>query len=184
MPTPTPSSAPASISPFLERLVRFLIPFFLPITSDLALVRAEILETLASYGARTRADMLNAVRIIAFSMSALDMLAEAKANEEMSHAMRLRYRACANGLNRASQQNEKILAARIACDQPGAAASAPDPAGDIPDTAIEASLRQVRSKIEAYRNRLSPTPAAHTQPTGRSAMFNALLAPGHTPAPS
>lgn len=38
---------------FLERMILFLRPYFLSITPDHDLARAEILETLASYGART-----------------------------------------------------------------------------------------------------------------------------------
>ncbi|WP_428485234.1 hypothetical protein [Rhodopila sp.] len=139
---------------FLERLVRFLIPYFLTITPDLNLARTEILETLISYGARTRAEMLNAVQIIAFGFSALDVLAEAKATE-MSPTLRLRFRGCANGLNRSCQQNEKALARRLTCDIPNVAAAEAEPLNDVPDPAVEEAIQQASAKIETYRNRLS-----------------------------
>ncbi len=63
-------------SPFAERLIRFLVPFFLTITPDLDAARMEVLETLASYGARTRSEFLNAAleRIDAIQTQMLDRL--------------------------------------------------------------------------------------------------------------
>jgi hypothetical protein len=208
-----PASRPPSVSPsgskstpsgsslFLERLILFLMPYFLSMTSDHDLARDEIVETLASYGARTRSEMLNAVQIIAFSFSALDVLAEAEAIREMSAATRLRYRGCANGLNRSCQQNEKTLAKRLACDLPDAPDPAldlaPDQAGepidDMPQEAVEAILQHAHAEIVAYHNRLpgvraatSPHPAPTSQdsrnerPPG-SAMMNALFTTGTPP---
>ncbi|MDB5400525.1 MAG: hypothetical protein JWQ55_2543, partial [Rhodopila sp.] len=63
----------------MERLIFFLMPYFTAATADLTLARLEVLETLASYGARTRSELLNAVQVIAFSFSTLDTLHEAKA---------------------------------------------------------------------------------------------------------
>ena len=172
----TPSTSPQT-TPFQERLVLFLMPYFRAVTTDLALARQESLETLAAYGARTRSEWIAAARIIAFSFSALDMLAEAKATE-MSASMRLRYRTCANGLNRACQQNEKILAKTLACDQPGAPQAPPEPASaptaqDLPDTQVEAALQQTAATIQSYRNRLSPHP---NQKPWSSPMLAALAA--------
>jgi hypothetical protein len=159
MPTPPPNA-------FLERLIRFLMPFFLTITPDLDAARAEILETLASYGAQTRAEMLNAVQVIAFGFSALDVLAEAKATE-MSPAMRLRFRGCANNLNRACQQNEKTLAQRQASSQQDAAQTAAEPIEDIPDTEVQAALQQAKAQIATSRARLSShRPTIAPQPPG------------------
>lgn len=150
-------------SPFLTRLVLFLMPYFRAVTTDFELARGEILETLASYGARSRSEMIAAARIIAFSFSALDMLAEAKVTE-MSPSMRLRYRGCANGLNRACQQNEKALAKSLTCDQPDAAQPQGEPADDLPDAEVEAALQLAHAQVEAYRNRASairPAAAPH-----------------------
>ena len=174
--------------PFQARLVLFLMPYFRPVTTDFDLARQEILETLASYGARTRSEMITAARIIAFSFSALDILAEAKVTE-MSVTMRLRFRSCANGLNRACQQNEQALAKSLACDQPNAPAPTAEPIDDLPDAQVEAALQQAHAQIETYRNRLSPTrPPSQQDPNPRpwgSAMLAALadqLAPLPPPA--
>ena len=123
MTQPAPSQpAPFQPSVFLEQIIRFLLPCFLATAVDLDAARQDILETLRSYGARTRAELLNAAQIIAFSLSALDTLSEARAGA-MSPSMRLRYRGCANGLNRSSQQNEQSLQQRLCADPVG-----PDPA--------------------------------------------------------
>jgi len=157
------------------------MPYFLVTIPDHDAARTEILETLASYGARTRSEMLNAVMIIAFGLSALDMLAEAKAME-MSPSMRLRLRGCANNLNRSSQQNEQILARRLACEVPAPPPPAAEPIDDMPDAEFAAALRQTHAQIASYRNRLSGTrPATAPQPVpernkrlGGSAIMNAF----------
>jgi hypothetical protein len=95
-------------SAFLESLIRFLMPFFIGTAVDIDAARAEILVTLDAYAARTRAELLNAARIIAFSMATLDTLTESKA-ADLSPSMKIRYRGCANGLNRSTIQNEKTL---------------------------------------------------------------------------
>jgi hypothetical protein len=181
--------APPQSSPFMEHLIRFLMPFFIVMTADINEARAEILETLASYGARTRSEMLNAVQIIAYGFTALDVLGEAKA-AEMSPSMRLRFRSCANGLNRSCQQNEKSLARRLARDVPEAAEPAIEPVNDLPEAGVQDILQQVQSKIDSHRNRLSgsrpPTgpkvlPAAQQEANKKlwgSAMMDALAEMG------
>jgi hypothetical protein len=201
IPSQTPNQTPAApprFNLFLERLILFLLPYFLSMTSDHDLAREEIVETLASYGARTRSEMLNAVQIIAFSFSALDVLAEATAIKEMSAATRLRYRGCANGLNRSCQQNEKTLAKRLACDLPDAPDPALDPAldpagepiDDMPQEVFEAMLQQAHAEIASYSNRLSgvrpatlPQPVPPSQPrnnmrSGGSAIMDAFAQMG------
>jgi hypothetical protein len=153
----------------MARLIRFLMPYFLTVTPDFDLARAEILETLASYGARTRSEMLNAAQIIAFGFSALDMLAEAKATE-MSASMRLRYRGCANSLNRAGQQNAKTLARRLACDLPDAIDPGAEPADDVSEAAVQEIIQQTQTRIDTCRNRLSggrPATGPHAIPASR-----------------
>jgi hypothetical protein len=155
MPLPSTALQP---SLFLERLVRFLIPYFIGDAPDAETARAEILETLQSYGARTRAEMLNAVQIIAFSFSALDLLQEAKMTE-MSPSMRLRFHGCANNLNRSSQKNEQTLAKRLACDPPNAETSA-EPIDDVTDAEAEETLRLVQATLAAHHASLSGTTTA------------------------
>ncbi len=120
-------SPPLTKSIFLDRLVCYLMPYFLPMTTSMDLARAEILETLQSYGARSRSELLNVVQIIAFSMSALDLLMASRVDTSLSQSLRLRFRGCANNLNRSSQQAEKTLAARLKCDLPTTPAPPPNP---------------------------------------------------------
>ena len=136
-------------NPFLITMIAFLEPYFICAGIDIATARAEIVETLGSYGTRSRSEILNAAQIIAFSMSTLETLREAKA-DEMSPSMRVRYRGCANGLNRSSQQHEKTLALRLACDLP----TAVDPVNDVSDAAAQEAAQQAQAKIDSYRNRL------------------------------
>lgn len=91
-------SSPATLQPgpFLKRLVTYLVPYFLAVTADKGQAEAEVLETLAAYGARTRAELVRAVQTIAFSFSALEVLAEAKMGApKMPATLRLRYLGCA-----------------------------------------------------------------------------------------
>jgi len=166
--TPTPQS-----SPFLERLILFLMPYFAAITPDPDLTRAEILETLASYGARTRSEMLNAAQIIAFSFSTLDSLAEAK-TPEMSPSMRLRHRGCATNLNRSGRQNEQTLAKRLASPVPNAPEPAAEPLNDVPEAEFEQALQHAQAQIATYRNRRSPAEEAENKRLWGSAMINIL----------
>lgn len=151
---------------FVERLILFLMPYFCTLTADHAAARAEIIESLESFGARTRSELLITAKIIAFGFSALDMLAESKAIHEMPLPLRLRYRGCANGLDRSCQQNEKALAKHLACDEPNAA----EPANDISENDMEESLQQAKAVIDSYRNRLSgarPATTPHAVQTSR-----------------
>jgi len=140
-------------SPFLERLIRFLIPFFTGVTADSEAARAEILETLVSYGARTRAELLNAVQAIAYGMASLDMLHQAQTTE-MSNSMRLRFVGCANNLTRNSLKQEEMLNKRLACDKPAATKPAAEPVNDVSDAEAEMTLEELGVKIESMRHRL------------------------------
>src|SRR5271154_7637555 len=102
--------------------------------------RSEIIDTLASYETRTRAEMLQAAHIIAFGMTTLDVLAEAK-TAEMSQSMRLRYRGCANSLNRSTLQTEKALDQRLGDEVlPAAFNPAPEPINDMHESELKAAI--------------------------------------------
>jgi hypothetical protein len=159
---------PAPSSLFMERMIRFLMPYFAAITPDLAAARADILETLASYGARTRSEMLSAVQIIAFGCSALDTLAEAKATE-MSASQRLRFRGCANNLNRSCQTNEKSLTRQMSCDAPAAAAPDAELIVNISDAEVDEITRRAQEAVETYRNRLTANRPSAGQPATNAA---------------
>jgi hypothetical protein len=144
---------------FMERMIRFLLPYFTVITPDLALARAEILQTLASYGARTRSEMLNTVQIIAYGFAGLEMLEEGRA-QELSPSMRLRYHGCANNLNRSCHLNEQALSKQLARDLPPAQPHA-EPTDNVPDAEAAHILHQAEAAIEARRNSVTPArPAA------------------------
>jgi hypothetical protein len=163
-------SSPAAIrpGPFLNRLVIYLLPYFLAVTSDEEKAKADILETLASYGARTRAELVKAVQIIAFSFAALEVLAEAKASQQMPPPLRLRYFGCANALNRHSEHSEKTLEKRLKCDLPAAVKSTAEPArtpvaepvNDLSEADADVTMQQAHNVIAAYRDRLTAARAA------------------------
>lgn len=148
---------PPKAGAFLETIIIFLMPYFIMVAADVKEARAEILETLGSYATRTRAEMLQAAQIIALGMTTLDVLADAK-SMEMSVSMRIRYRGCANGLNRATLQTEKALDQRLACDPPVADEPMPEPINDLAD--VPAAVEQVQATINQHRSRLPANPPA------------------------
>jgi hypothetical protein len=142
-------------SAFLESIIAFLLPYFTTAAKDVRDARNEIIETLESYGTRTRSEMLQAAQIIALGMTTLDVLAEAK-TADMSQSMRLRCRGCANGLNRSTLRTEKALDERLAYDLPAASETMPEPVSDVPDADLEIAMKHARAAIEAHRsNRVS-----------------------------
>jgi hypothetical protein len=145
---------------FVESIIAFLMPYFSIHAADVHGVRSEIIDTLASYATRTRAEMLQAAQIIALGMTTLDVLAEAK-TAEMSQSMRIRYRGCASGLNRSTLNTEKALDRRLDCELPAATPEpVPEPVNDVPDADMEIAMAQARAAIEAHRNSLPPRPAS------------------------
>ena len=170
-------------SPFLERLLAFLIPFFTGFTADIAAARAEALETLGSYGARTRAELICAVQIIVFSFAALETMAQAAA-PDISPNMRIRYRGCANNLNRGSQKTEQILARRLACDPPTATSAQAEPVNDLSDSQAQDMLRQTQAAIDDHRSRASANRSTpiHPSQVHPAQTHPAQIHPGQTPA--
>jgi hypothetical protein len=124
---------------FLETIIAFLLPYFTIGTADPSHARTEILETLASFATRTRSEMLQAARIVAFGMTTLDVLAEAR-TAGMSISMRVRFHGSANGLNRSALQTEKSLGHRLACDPLTVPEPMPDPGSPDPDPEIPVAV--------------------------------------------
>jgi hypothetical protein len=92
-------------------------------------------------------------------MTTLDVLAEAKTAG--SQSMRLRYRSCANSLNRSTLQTEKALDQRLGDEIPAAAPTAmPEPIDDMREAEIMAVI-QAKATINAQRPRAHPTAAPH-----------------------
>jgi hypothetical protein len=146
---------------FLETIIAFLMPYFIAASRDKQEARSEILDTLAAYETRTRAEMLQAAHIIAFGMTTLDVLAEAK-TAEMSQSMRLRYRGCANSLNRSTLQTEKALDQRLGDEIPAAApAEMAEPIDDMREAEIMAVIQQAKATINSQRPRANPAAAPH-----------------------
>jgi hypothetical protein len=136
-------------SPFRERLISYLLPYFLPLTADVELARAEVVETLESYGARTRSEMINAMRIISLSFASMDLLAAAN-DAEVPPDLQLSYIRHANSLARTCQQNENALAKRLATDLPDPVEQAVEPIDDASEAEIEAIIQQSQAQINAY----------------------------------
>jgi hypothetical protein len=170
MPPPPPYSA------FRERLMTYLLPYFLPLAKDFEQARQEVTETLDSYGARTRAELINAMRVIALSFTSMELLAGTKGTD-MPPEMRLQYIRHANSLARTCQQNENALAKRLAADPPPpelvaapvaepvaepapapVAEPAPEPAEDISEAEVEALIQRTHAQIIAYRKSIPEPP--------------------------
>ncbi len=176
---------------FLETIIAFLLPYFSAASRDKHEARSEILDTLAAYETRTRAEMLMAAHIIALGMTTLDVLAEAK-TAEMSQAMRLRYRGCANSLNRSTLQTEKALDQRLGDEIPAAPAEMQEPVDDMRQPEIMAAIQEYKAKIDSQRPRAAhPAPATHPRmdearnaQLWASAMMNSLQQAGAPVQPS
>ena len=167
-PASPPIALPATLlaSPTLQAVIRFLMPYFSIDCPDFAATRDEILETLAAYAPRNRAELFAAAKLIACTMTALSAMAEAE-GADLTPAMRLRVRACANTVNRHANHAQQTLDKR-----PPDKHQAHDlPAHHVPtiqieeDPAVAAAkdaevierLRQVKAMIETSRQRLAET---------------------------
>ena len=175
---------------FLETIIAFLLPYFIDASRDKHEARSEIIDTLDSYETRTRAEMLQAAHIIAFGMTTLDVLAEAK-TAEMSQSMRLRYRGCANSLNRSTLQTEKALDERLARELPPDPAAMPEPIDDMRQAEIMAAIQQHKAKVNAQRPHTHSAAAPHLAPDQTwdahlcaSAMLDSLQQPAAPVQPS
>jgi hypothetical protein len=176
-------------SSFLETIIAFLLPYFTDAAMDKHKARSEIIDTLDSYETRTRAEMLQAAHIVALGMTTLDVLAEAK-TAEMSQSMRLRYRGCANNLNRSTLQTEKALDERLVRELPHDPAEMAEPVDDMRQDEIMAVIQQHKAKIDAQRPHTQPAAAPHLAPDQTwdpqllaAAMINSLQ-PGAPVRPS
>ncbi len=106
-----------SQDPIAERIVLFLLPYFVGVSDDVSAIRRAIFESLEALGATTQADLLTAAQAIAFGFAALDTLAEAHAAGH-PEPVRTRLHACANALRRSARQCESALAKRRAAKPP------------------------------------------------------------------
>ena len=148
---------------FLETIITFLLPYFSAASMDKHEARSEILDTLAAYETRTRAEMLQAAHVIALGMTTLDVLAEAKTTE-MSPSMRLRYRGCANSLNRSTLQTEKALDERLARELPAAPTEMAEPVDDM----RQAEIMAAHSGAQGEDRRPAPPRQTRHRPAPRN----------------
>jgi hypothetical protein len=110
--------------------------------------------------------MLQAAQMIALGITTLDIPAEAKTTD-MPASMGIRFRGCANGLNRSTIQVEKALDRRLACELPMSLEPIPEPVNDIPDARWQAEIEhsqtqieQIQAVIDLQRNRSSGAPGS------------------------
>jgi hypothetical protein len=103
-----PSHADADI---LANLVATLLaPLFLAATNgDLTRARLAAASTIASYCARTNADLIAVAQIIAFGLTALASLSQST-DPELPLPLALRLRGTANACNRSAEQNRRARA--------------------------------------------------------------------------
>jgi hypothetical protein len=151
-----------------------LLPYFSAAAADIHEARSEIIDTLASYATRTRAEMLQAAHTIALGLTTLDVLADAK-TVEMSPSMRLGHRSCAISLNRSTLQTEKALDLRLCDELPAAADPIPEPINDLQETELKAAIEQTQVKTDTHRDRANPpTHEERNKKLWAGAMIDAL----------
>ena len=75
--------------------------------------------------------------------------------------MRLRYRSCANSLNRSTLQTEKALDQRLGDELPAVPAEMQEPIDDMRQAEIMAAIQQYKAKIDTQRPRAHPATGPH-----------------------
>jgi len=194
-PASAPESEPSAVDTLLNAIITLLMPLFIAQSGDPLGARLAIIETLAAYGAQTRAELLNAAQVIAFSLSALDNLGRAMA-PELSVSLCLRLRGGANALNRAARQNARALNAPTPNDDqrtnPARGSHGPaqpaDPAEETDEADIQVAMEQARNRIAMAQARIdveqatlrlasAPTPVPASAPPAAAQLSPPTLAP-------
>jgi hypothetical protein len=134
-----------------ERIVLFLMPFFVGVSDDVAAVRRAITDSLDAFGTTGPAELLAAAQAIAFGLSALDTLAEAHVGGH-PEATRIRLRACAVTLQRSALLCERALKKRSPAKAPNVPA-APADAIEKPGAGVRSCLA-ARAPDAPDRNRI------------------------------
>ncbi|WP_428483745.1 hypothetical protein [Rhodopila sp.] len=145
----------------------FLVPLFLAGgAGDVSLARLVTTETVASYQARTHADLVKIGQIIAFGMAVLDTL-RLSMGADLSLTMKLRLRGCANALNRSAQQNNAALERSRRGDAAQEAASAHRAAADQDDIQgadLQDMIAQAQTMLQDFQAQIALGSAAATKP--------------------
>ncbi|MGD0108308.1 MAG: hypothetical protein ABSC06_30360 [Rhodopila sp.] len=161
----------------ISLIVTLLAPMFLCVSGgDIGFARAAALETLNAYGARNHSDLIAIGQIVAFGLATIGSLSLSMA-DDISLSMTLRLRGNATALNRAAEQNRRVL--REAAARPGQPAHPPEPEmhpgeaisdADLLVAATEAPKAATRDAAPAIVQ--APNAAFHQAPWAQ-AMTNA-----------
>lgn len=109
-PPPVTATGPRLASGLLMSLiVTLLAPIFLGVTGgDIGLARIAAAETIDDFRARNQMDLIAVAQIIANGLAAVDSLSRSM-EDDLSLSMTLRLRGNAISLNRAAEQNRRVL---------------------------------------------------------------------------
>jgi hypothetical protein len=148
-----------------------LIPLFQTLAVDTVHAHKMAVSAIAAYEPESRADFVNAARIIAFSMAALALLGKAASGDRtMPEQMRLYGRA--NTLNRSADQSERSMMVRRRDQRAHPPAEQPDwmnPSHEAPPEAPFQDAMLSAAVAEAVMARCvttTPAQAAPTPPSG------------------
>lgn len=148
----------------LELITAFLAPMFLSASiGDLWLARLAALETIASYGARSQADLMNIAQTIGFGLAVMDNLL-LSFTPDIALTMKIRLRGGANGLNRSARQNQQDVDKRRQDNPPPQPLEAP-PVGtmgdpmpfdkhEVSDAQVEATIEHAQSMVSEAHARM------------------------------
>ncbi len=147
------------IDPFMEVIVVSLMPFFVATSATLDEARGAILAALASYGARTQAELAEAAQVLALGLATLESLSEATISGT-SVTTRLRLRGNANALNRSKKQCQQALTDSLGTEPAEPAATA---SGE-PEADLGAAIRHARAMANLATNQATSQQPAATRP--------------------
>jgi hypothetical protein len=143
-PGPATATGLCPTSSFLMSVVvTVLAPIFLGVTGgDTALARMAAAETINDLRARNHMDLIAVVQIITNGLAAADSLSRSM-GDELSLPMTLRLRGNAIGLNRAAEQNRRVLREkRDAGSMLFCPAGVPEPEPPVPFAESDTSSEQ------------------------------------------
>jgi hypothetical protein len=153
-----------------------LIPLFKVGDVDDRLARSMAISAIQAYKPETRADYINVARTIAFSATALALLAKTT-SPDMTIAEQMRTCGRANALNRSADQSERTMMQRRRYQKAHSSAErAPNPEPLAPET--EAAHAEMQAAIDAVMQEYLAARASASPPSPAS-----VEAPDPAPAP-
>jgi hypothetical protein len=158
----------------LNLIVAFLAPMFLSVCgSNINYARMAAIESVNAYRARNHADLIAIAQIIAFGLAAMASLSQSMA-DDIALSMALRLRGNANALNRAAEQNRRVLNESRIADQAETAAE-PVAMTALADDDLN-DVEQAAGIVSAQQS------ATHAQTGLQTEKQTRTLAPAVTPA--